>query len=353
MVMLSNSLNFEPVYLNSPPLKSASGDYDFSKTDLTLDPLSYYYVGMNLDASAKIKIHFETATENQGVKFFICDQENLDLWIGGNSASVYNLKEDMHSVWDSFIAPSTEKWYILIYNDGIFSSVKVDLYIDDGDNIPYMLITDHTTAENYQLLESSEFLAISFDSLLKGTSITVEFETYFSTDGIDFFICSAEELANFRNDNTFASFEYKFNLHTGSINSFKVPKKGDWVVVFYARDQADTISFCYSIDLEDPTIFEQFWYIFVILGVVAVGGGTTIVVAIVYNKRKKMDGKPVVSGTLTDIPKDSTIAHESPEDTQIVGEPQKFLFCVKCGHKNADSDRFCKNCGREINESLD
>ncbi|WP_405045390.1 zinc-ribbon domain-containing protein [Promethearchaeum syntrophicum] len=26
---------------------------------------------------------------------------------------------------------------------------------------------------------------------------------------------------------------------------------------------------------------------------------------------------------------------------------------MKCGHKNTVTDRFCKNCGREINESPD
>ncbi|XDF89279.1 zinc-ribbon domain-containing protein [Promethearchaeum syntrophicum] len=37
----------------------------------------------------------------------------------------------------------------------------------------------------------------------------------------------------------------------------------------------------------------------------------------------------------------------------MLAKSLKFLFCVKCGHKNTVTDRFCKNCGREINESPD
>jgi len=351
IIVLSNSLNSGPTFPNSSQVKSASDNYDFSETDLKLDPLYYYYVSMDLDASSKIKYHFETATEYQGITFLICDQENFDIWAGGYSAEVYNLKENMHSFWDSFIVPSTEKWYIVISNENIFTSVEVDLYIDDGTNIPYKFATQHTMAENYRILESNEYLAFNFYSLEKGTSITVNFETYFSTDGIDFFICSAEELANFRNGNSFTSFEYKFNLHTGSVSSFKVPDKGDWVVVFYADNQADTISFCYSIDIEDPTIFEQYWYIFVILGVLSIGGGTSI--AIIYNKRKKIDGKPIASGALNDIPMNSQPSQQIPEDNKKLKQKKNILFCMKCGEKNPSLDRFCKFCGTDLSEYQD
>lgn len=348
MIVLSNSVNSEATSSISSQPNSASDNYDFSETNVIISSISYYYVYMDLSLGERIEFHFETENDNQGIDFFICNQENFDLWEGGFTSYGYNIKEDIHSSWDSFLAPSADTWYIILINREYFSSVKVDLYIDDGTNTPYKFSASHTMVGNHQILESDEYLTVNLDALKRGTSITVNFETYFSTDGIDFFICSAEEFANFRNDNTFTSYEYKFDLDTGSVSDFKVPKKGDWVVVFYAEDQADTISFCYSIDLEDPTFLEQFWYIFVILGVAAIGSGTTI--AIIYNKRKKVDGKTIVSGTLNDIPMDSQPSQQLPEDNQNLNKPQNFQYCMKCGEENPSLDRFCKNCGTDLSE---
>jgi hypothetical protein len=350
MIVLFNSFNSENLTPTSPKSTSTLVNYDFSRTDFILEPGFYYSVAIDLSEGERIEYHFETATIYQGLKFFICDQENIDLWTGGNTAWVYNRELDLHSLWGSFQASYADTWYVMLINEDYFDSVTFDLYVDDGTNTPYLYSAAHTEVGNQKILEPDGYLAVNFDSLKRKTSITVSFDTYFSTDGIDFFICSAEEFTNFRNDNTFQSFENIFDSDTGLVNSFKVPKKGDWVLVFHAKDQADTISLCYSIDLEDPTFMELYWWIFLIVGLVGIGAVTTI--AIIYKKNKQKVGKPMASSTLTDVPRDLPPTQQPQEDTQILGDHQNYLFCVKCGQKNSVSDQFCKNCGREISESL-
>ena len=349
MIVLLNSLNFGSNNPTSPQLKSASDNYEISDTDLRIDASYYYYYWWDLSSGSEILIYFETATEYQGLDFFICDQENFDLWTGGNSAYVHDLVENYHYLWDIFTAPSTERWYIIFYNSDISTSVTVDLLIDIEENIPIKNSEDHTDVGNFLTLESEEYYAVKLESLEKGTSITVEFETYFSTDGIDFFICTAEELANFHDGYTFISYENKYDLNQGSVNSFKVPKNGDWVVVFYAKEQADTISFLYSIDLEDPTFFGQYWYIFLIIALPVVGGGISVGL-IVYNKRKRITGKTMLSGPLSDTSMYSQSSQQIPDDNQNLGVQQNFLICVKCGDTNPSSNSFCRNCGTDLSE---
>ena len=158
-------------------------------------------------------------------------------------------------------------------------------------------------------------------------------------------------MEDFVNYNPFISYEYQTDVQSGAINSFKVPKKGDWVVVFCIEDQDDTISFSYSIDLVEPTFFAQFWYIFVILGVVAIGG--VIAIVIISSSKKKIDENINTFGTHNARPMNSQPTQQFQEVNKNIIRPQISLFCKSCGEKNPSLDRFCKNCGTDLTESPD
>lgn len=67
------------------------------------------------------------------ITFFICDQENYDLWDSGESASVYHLQENVGEYSFHFRIPSQNTWYFVFVNYAILTSktINLDLYRDE------------------------------------------------------------------------------------------------------------------------------------------------------------------------------------------------------------------------------
>ena len=75
---------------------------------------------------------FEVTSGND-IDFFICDEENYNLWVNGQSASVYLLQQRIGSYSWSFRIPHTDTWHFIYSNEySIVTSKHVvgDQYID-------------------------------------------------------------------------------------------------------------------------------------------------------------------------------------------------------------------------------
>jgi hypothetical protein len=70
---------------------------------------------------------------DQIITFFICDQENYDLWVSGESASAYHLQENVASYSFEFRIPSYDTWHFVFKNYALLTSktINFDLYRDD------------------------------------------------------------------------------------------------------------------------------------------------------------------------------------------------------------------------------
>lgn len=106
-----------------------SEDYHSSHS-IVVPSLSHEYIYWDLDYSDGIYGDFEV-TDNT-ITFFICDQENYDLWDSGETASAYHLQEVVTSYSFHFRIPYDDTWYFVFKNNEILISktVNFDLYRD-------------------------------------------------------------------------------------------------------------------------------------------------------------------------------------------------------------------------------
>ena len=106
--------------------------------DVWVDGLIYYVVSTDLDAGDTIYVDVEV-TSGSGIDFFICDQENYELWTSLQSAYVYGQKHSVGSVSTSFSAPTSGRWYCVFWNDALLTSKHLEGYVGTS---PIPLIGD-------------------------------------------------------------------------------------------------------------------------------------------------------------------------------------------------------------------
>jgi hypothetical protein len=106
-----------------------SDDYH-SNHNFVVSIVDHHWVSWTLDGPDGIYGDFEV-TDNT-ITFFICDQENYDLWDSGESASAYHLQEVVSSYSFHFRIPYDDTWYFVFNNNDYFTSktVNLDLYKD-------------------------------------------------------------------------------------------------------------------------------------------------------------------------------------------------------------------------------
>ncbi|MFW9835544.1 MAG: hypothetical protein ACFFEK_16195 [Candidatus Thorarchaeota archaeon] len=96
--------------------------------DVWIDELEYYVLSVDLDTGDTIYVEIEV-TSGAGIDFFICDQENYDLWTSLQSASVYRQQHGVGSISTSFTAPAAGKWYCVFFNDALLTSKHIEGYV--------------------------------------------------------------------------------------------------------------------------------------------------------------------------------------------------------------------------------
>jgi hypothetical protein len=96
--------------------------------DVWVGGLQVYYVYIDLDVGDTIYVDIEV-TSGAGINFFICDQENYNLWSSLQSASVYGQQQSVGSVSTSFSVPTSGRWYCVFWNDALLTSKHLEGYV--------------------------------------------------------------------------------------------------------------------------------------------------------------------------------------------------------------------------------
>jgi hypothetical protein len=117
--------------------------------DIWVDPLgAYHFWYSGCKSGDRIYGDFEV-TSGAGIDFFICDQENWDLWDTGHTASVYQKHDNWGSLTWDFTVPEAGTWHVVFDNmDSLFTSKHIVGHI-------YHVVP--TTTSSYAPLDISGF----------------------------------------------------------------------------------------------------------------------------------------------------------------------------------------------------
>ena len=117
-----------PILANAATPQERNGLEPEFDVDIWIDPYGWHHIYYtDLSSSYTIYVEIEV-TSGPGIDFFICDQANWDIWDGGGTASVYNLRENVGSVSTSFNVPTTDTWYIVFDSDSS-QNIHVEGYV--------------------------------------------------------------------------------------------------------------------------------------------------------------------------------------------------------------------------------
>ena len=224
--------------------------FDSDDTNVALAPGQWWDVSSALVTGDTLSGYFETHSDTQGLKFFICDQANYDIYELGGSASVYNLETNMHWLEFSFTIPNDDTWHAVFSNDEGSTTVTADIGVDvNADNTPYYSTTTYEHTVYRQVLEDDEWYYV-WDTLDAGTVISGHFSTWFATDGVDYFICDEENYNIWDSGGTADVFDLKEDFHQANIGPFTVPSAGVWYIVFSAIGEEDTVTLSFGIEID-------------------------------------------------------------------------------------------------------
>lgn len=238
------------MYIN----RASASDWDHETTDTTLNAGSWYRWYGTMTSGTKLSGFFETSVATEGIDFLICDDTNYDLYSAGQSANVYSLKQNMHYASYSFTLPYDDDWYVVFSNRDGSSSVTVDMALDrDGDNSPYFSSLIWDDVVNGEVLENDQWYYFSL-TCVEGTTIDVSFKTWFSSDGVDGFICDSENYNLWSIGQLASVWNKKDDMHIASLTTFVTPHDDTWYVVLSAVGETDTITISAGVDFTVPYI---------------------------------------------------------------------------------------------------
>jgi hypothetical protein len=187
-----------PYSFNEDPIDVMvlADDYHYSTT-VTVGILGHNYIDWSLNSGDGIYGDFEVTSPASGadqiINFLICDQENYDLWVGGQTANIYHFQEHVADYSFEFIVPTTDTWYFVFKNYAIFLSktIDVNLYRDDTPpTISMSLIAGATYSDTKEITATiiEDTFAISsvslfIDGSLKDTESDSSFSYSWDTTG--------------------------------------------------------------------------------------------------------------------------------------------------------------------------
>ncbi|MHA1863589.1 MAG: hypothetical protein ACTSWA_07455 [Candidatus Thorarchaeota archaeon] len=115
---------------DNTPFYSASS-YTDTGYGIVLENDEYYYLYDTFQAGTEIDGHFSTFFPTDGLDFFICDQENFDLWVADDPATGFSIETDMYqSSIDRFTVPTAGVWYCVFVAADEVDTVTFSFGID-------------------------------------------------------------------------------------------------------------------------------------------------------------------------------------------------------------------------------
>ena len=339
---------FVAVAAQAQPIQTL--DFDGEYTNISLTAGQWYKVWDTFAQGDTVSGYFETHAENQGLDFFICNQANLDSWENGTSASVYNSESDMHTLPWSFNIPSADTWYCVFSNRDGSTSVGVDIGWDkNSDNMPYYSPSDYDLTGYAEVLEPNEFYHIS-DTYAAGTKIDGWYETFFPTDGVDFFICDDANYNIWYSGGTANVYAMEEDMHVANINAYTIPTTGIWHILFIAKDEADTVTMSFGLTVDTSAAVMTGGSSMsspLVIGMATSGIFIIILLGVIFSRRGK--GGPDAQFEHVVVPPASPSYPSREEATKEREVTTRILvICPFCGAKNEQGILKCYNCGAEL-----
>lgn len=279
-------------------IEAADPDWPF---DIWISGGSYQSYSADRSEDTAMYGSFEIQT-SAGLDFFICDQENYDLWTGGYTAYVYEISYNVGSLEWEFIVPYTDRWYKMYDNtDNLFyqahvvgthrldiTAPTIALNLDDGDICS----------------QTEEIVASAID---EGFGVYT-FSLYIN---------------NVLTDSVYAS-SLSYDWDTTRLSD------GDYVIRLRAEDRTGLVS-SVEIDVSVSNIPG-------LLIPAIIGGSAALVVAgvaILFVHKIKTQGTHP----------ETVYYPSSPEPIGFQPKPEVVAFCPSCGSpRQPPNARFCGNC---------
>ena len=275
--------------------------FDVEETNVWIDASDFYEKHYTFNTGDIVSGYLETDDTSMILYFFICDSANFTLWSEGSSASGYEIVEDVHTHYFDFDIPYDDTWYLVYSNDDISNGVYVDIAIDTegDDNTPRYSSSSYYTTGYGEVLENDEWWHVWID-LDAGDEISGHFSTFFTTDGVDFFICDDANYDLWSTGSTASVYGSQDDMHQASISAFTVPSDDTWHLVFSAVGESDAVTLSYGIDIDfttgattttDPTTSDppptDGTSMIGIAGIGFIGLIALLAICVCINKRKK------------------------------------------------------------------
>ena len=339
---------FVAVVYQPQPVDALPFDGEYTNQEILAG--NWFKVFDTMTTGDEISGYFETHSDTQGLKFFICDASNLLVWEGGFSATVYEIETDMHTLGFTFTVPYSDTWTCVFSNDEGSTTVTVDIGVDvNGDNIPYYAPSSYTETGYGIVLEDDEYYIV-YDTFAAGTDIDGHFSTFFSTDGLDFFICDQENFDQWDAGYSATGFSIETDMHQTSIDEFTIPTAGVWYCVFVATDEVDTVTFSFGIDVDTSGAITtstngELQTSPVMLGVIAAVFLIIILVCVV-SRRRRGDTGPAPTVDHYTAPPSTPASSRTIREREIT--TRVLVVCPYCGAKNEQGILSCHNCDAEL-----
>ncbi len=338
---------FSVIAFQAQPVEALPFDGEYTNQEITAG--NWYKVWDTITTGDTISGYFETHSDTQGLKFFICDAANLVLWEGGFSATLYELETNMHTLGFSFTAPHSDTWTCVFSNDEGSTTVTADIGVDiNSDNTPSYSSSSYTDTGYGIVLENDESYTVSAN-FLAGTDIDGHFSTFFPTDGLDFFICDQENFDLWDSGYSSTGYSIETDMYQSSIDLFTIPTEGIWYCVFIADAEVDTVTFSFGIDIDTSgaiagtTTTGEVQASPIMLGIVTAVFLVIILVCVVSKRRKGDSGPQQTFDHYTAPPSSPASSGTIKEVTTRV-----LVVCPYCGAKNEQGILTCHNCDAEL-----
>lgn len=335
---------FAVMAYHTQPVNALPFDSEF--TDVYIDAGNYQAYTSSLTAGDELTGYMETDDTTMGLDFFICDAANYSEWVSFGTGTGYEVNTNMHTLGFDFIAPYTDTWYIVLSN-AYASHVYVDIAFDvNGDNSPFYSTSTYDYTGYGELIEVGDYIEVS-TYLYAGTVVDGHFSTFFTTDGVDFFICDDSNFDDYTSGYSATVFSHKTDWHQASVDTFTVPTSGTWHFVWENED-IDAITVSYGIEL-DTTNADTGTGFTMITGIGIAGLLLIILICccVCRSKKKEPAYVPPVQPTGDHYTAPQPTHPQTIKEREIVRD-RVLVICPYCGAKNEQGVLNCYNCDAEL-----
>jgi hypothetical protein len=247
VMFLASLLLLSVIAMSTEPVEALPFDNEYVDQSLGVGEYDSYWI--DLTSGDVISGYYETDDTTMGLDFFIADDVNYDLWISEGGGTGYEVATNMHANWFSLAVPSTDTWWIVFINNDD-ATVWYDAAVDiNGENYPTYSDPPYDFVDNDIIIDEEEWY-YAFGTYDAGTEFDIDFEVYFSTDPIDFFICDESNYNIWDSGGTPSVYRLTEDVTSGSISNFVAPSSGTWYFVFSNVDGIDTVTISLGIMID-------------------------------------------------------------------------------------------------------